>query len=182
MHKVRLPLVALCFCTLLAGCSSNQPAPLNDDSTTEAITITTSSDLQQQIDDLQSQVSELHSQIATTTNTYATVYDLDNSYYENINYYELGNELFSKDDWIEMNKLVDQYNLEVIFNGVEPFFEINQKKYYAPRLREAYESGVPWIIESTNYEDGVTIRMVTINPKGPFLLSLPDLRSAGIIK
>ena len=41
MHKIGLPLVALCFCILLAGCSSNQPAPLNDDSTTEATTTTT---------------------------------------------------------------------------------------------------------------------------------------------
>ena len=77
MHKIELPLIVLCFCTLLAGCSSNQPAPLlNDDLTTEAITTTTSSDLQQQIDDLQSQVSELQSQLATTTTTYPTVYEI----------------------------------------------------------------------------------------------------------
>jgi lipoprotein len=168
MHKIELPLVALCFCTLLAGCSSNQPAPLNDDSTTEAITTTTTNDLQQQIDDLQSQVSELQSQLATTTTTYPTAY-------------EIGGEIFSADEWIKTSDFSAKYGIYAHFDGVE-LLEIGETPYFCNRsqLSECHKSGIPKPIEAHNAND-VCIHIITMSLDNT-LLNISDLRAAGIIE
>ena len=168
MHKIELPLVALCFCTLLAGCSSNQPAPLNDDSTTEAITTTTTNDLQQQIDDLQSQVSELQSQLATTTTTYPTAY-------------EIGGEIFSADEWIKTSDFSAKYGIYAHFDGVE-LLEIGETPYFCNRsqLSDYYKTGEPKPIETLS-TDNVCIHIITGGINGSHLLNLSDLRAAGVI-
>ena len=182
MHKIGLPLVALCFCILLAGCSSNQPAPLNDDLTTEAITTTTTSDLQQQIDDLQSQLSELQSQLATTTENLQIV----------------GGIVFSDDEWVsdgELEKVIEHevyvlalgeglcalYDkgtdnlIEYYFNDSD-YKEINEDLF----LKGGNVSGK--IFTLTNKE-GSSIRVV---PFGELFshayFNISDIRAAGIIE
>lgn len=180
MHKIGLPLVALCFCILLAGCSSNQPAPLNDDLTTEAITTMTSSDLQQQIDDLQSQVSELQSQLATTTTASPTAA------------YEIGGETFSADEWISFRELKESYNvgiglmvppvgdvwLSISTGGPGVKSYSFSQGYTIDTYGEIKDNGKIYTVSDTK---GNELRIVFSKNNDDSIVSLSDLRSAGII-
>jgi lipoprotein len=182
MHKIELPLVALCFCTLLAGCSSNQPAPLNDDSTTEATTTTTSSDLQQQIDDLQSQVSELQSQLATTTTASPTAA------------YEIGGETFSADEWISFSELKASKqigmaliiqpmgNVYISVTADEPgiqTYRISSGDYTAENYKTLQDTGKIYTVFDAK---GNELRIVFSKNNDDSIVNLSDLRTVGILE